>query len=247
MRDLLGRRALVTGGAIRLGRSVALELAAAGADVIVHCHSHPDAAEEVAAQVRAVGGQSVVVRGDLSHGEEVRRVFADADRLLGPPDILVNNAGIFEKVAFERISEASLRHMVDVNLIAPFLCAQEAARRMRSAGRGDIVNVVDIGGATLAWKGYAHYCSAKAGLAMLTRVLAVELAPEIRVNGVAPGAVMFPEHEDEEARRRALSRIPLGREGEASDVARTVRFLVGGPRYITGQIVAVDGGRTAAG
>jgi NAD(P)-dependent dehydrogenase (short-subunit alcohol dehydrogenase family) len=247
MKDLLGHRALVTGGAIRLGRSISVELADAGADVIVHCHSHPDAAEEVAAAVRARGARAVVVRGDLADGKQVRRVFADADRLLGPPDILVNNAGIFEQKPFESIEEASLRRMLDVNLVGPFLCAQEAARRMRAAGQGDIVNVVDIGGATLAWKGYAHYCSAKAGLAMLTRVLAVELAPEIRVNGVAPGAILFPETEDEETRRRALSRVPQGRPGDAEDVARTVRFLVSGPRYITGQIVAVDGGRTAAG
>ena len=137
--------------------------------------------------------------------------------------------------------------MLDVNLIGPFLCAQEAARRMRAGSRGDIVNVVDIGGTSLAWKGYAHYCAAKAGLAMLTRVLAAELAPVIRVNGVAPGAVMFPETEDPATRARVLSRVPMGREGSADDVARTVRFLVGGPAYVTGQIIAVDGGRTAAG
>jgi pteridine reductase len=114
-------------------------------------------------------------------------------------------------------------------------------------GIGDIVNVLDIGGTSLAWKGYAHYCSAKAGLAMLTRVLASELAPGIRVNGVAPGAILFPESEDAQTRAQALARVPMGRPGAAEDVARTVRYLVGGPRYVTGQIIAVDGGRSAAG
>jgi NAD(P)-dependent dehydrogenase (short-subunit alcohol dehydrogenase family) len=247
MSELLGRRALVTGGAVRLGRAIALELARAGADVVIHCHSSREHAEEVRYEVESLGRRACVVQGDVSVGADVCRIFDEAEAALGPPDILVNNAGIFGRQPFEEIEEAALRRMLDVNLIGPFLCAQEAARRMKALGRGDIVNILDIGGAMLAWKGYAHYCAAKAGLSMLTRVLASELSPTIRVNGVAPGAVMFPVDEDEETRRRVLARVPMGREGSADDVARTVRFLVGGPTYITGQIVAVDGGRTAAG
>ena len=247
MDELSGRRALVTGGGVRVGRAIVLELAAAGADVAVHCHSSRSEAESVARDVVALGRRAVVVEGDLSTGAEVSRVFAEADRLLGPPDILVSNAALFEKKAFETIDEAALRRMLDVNLIGPFLCAQEAARRMRAGGRGDIVHILDIGGTALAWAGYAHYCAAKAGLDMLTRVLAVELAPLIRVNGVAPGAILFPAAEDEATRARALARVPQGRAGPAADVARTVRFLIGGPQYVTGQVVAVDGGRTAAG
>lgn len=247
MNELLGRRALVTGGAVRLGRAIVLELARAGADVIIHCHSSRAAADGVLREVEALGRRGVIVQGDVSVSDDVRRVFAEGERALGTPDILVNSAGIFSKQPFEEIEEAALRRMLDVNLIGPFLCAQEAAKRMRAHGRGDIVNILDVGGATLAWKGYAHYCASKAGLTMLTRVLASELAPTIRVNGIAPGAVMFPEHEDEATRKRVLARVPMGREGSAEDVAQTVRFLVGGPSYITGQIIAVDGGRTAAG
>ena len=247
MSELNGRIALVTGGAVRVGRAIVLELARAGADVVIHCHSSGTAADEVLRAVEQIGRRGVIVQGDVSVGDDVRRLFLEAERSLGAPDILVNSAGIFSRQSFEQIEEEALRRMLDVNLVGPFLCAQEAARRMRTLGRGDIVNILDIGGASLAWKGYAHYCAAKAGLTMLTRVLAAELAPPIRVNGVAPGAVMFPEHEDEATRQRVLARVPMGREGSAEDVARTVRFLVGGPTYITGQIVAVDGGRTASG
>lgn len=244
--ELAGRTALVTGGGVRLGRAIALELGRAGADVVVHCHTSRASADEVAREVEALGRRALVVQGDLSVGAEVARVFAEADAL-APPDVVVLSAGIFEQRPFEEIDEAGLRRMLDVDFVGPFLCAQAAARRMRALGGGDLVTVCDIGGSSLAWKGYAHYCSAKAALAMLTRVLAVELAPAIRVNGVAPGAVLFPEDEEPAVRARVLARVPQGREGSAEDVARTVRFLVGGPRYITGVIVPVDGGRTAAG
>lgn len=248
MSELEGRVALVTGGAVRVGRAIALELARAGADIIVHCHSSLPEAHETADEIRRIGRQSAVVQGGLSDTASAELLFTSADEAIGPPDILINSAGIFDKQPFGNISETDLRGMFDVNFIGPFLCAQQAAIRMKAKGRGDIVNVVDIGGTALAWPGYAHYCSAKAALAMLTRVLAGELAPDgIRVNAVAPGAVMFPEDEDESVRKRVLSRVPAKREGSAEDVAKTIRFLVGGPAYVTGQIIAVDGGRTAAG
>jgi pteridine reductase len=244
--ELAGRTALVTGAAVRLGRSIALELARAGADVVVHCHAHLDEAREVAREIEALGRRSLVVQADLTSGAEAARLFREADAL-GPVDVLVLSSGVFSRRPFEEIGEDELRRTLDVNFVGPFLCAQEAARRMRALGRGDIVTLLDVGGTSLAWKGYAHYCPSKAALAMLTRVLAAELAPEVRVNGVAPGAVLFPADESPEVRARVLSRVPMGREGSAEDVARTVRFLVGGPRYLTGQVVAVDGGRSAAG
>ncbi len=243
---LPGRIALVTGAGVRLGRAIALELARGGADVLVHCHTSRREAEQVASEIASLGRRAMVVQGDLSRGDEVERVFREADAF-GPLDVLVLSAGFFERRAFEAIDEASLRRMLDVDYVGPFLCAQQAARRMRTLGHGDIVTLCDVGGTSLAWKGYVHYCSAKAALAMLTRVLAVELAPVIRVNGVAPGAVSFPVHEDEATRARVLAKVPMGLEGEPDDVARTVRFLVEGPRYITGAIIPVDGGRSAAG
>lgn len=248
MSELEGRVALVTGGAVRVGRAIALELARGGADVIVHCHGSLQAAHETAEEIQRIGRRSAVVQGPLSDAISANRLFDGVDRVFGRLDILVNNAGIFERLPFGDIDEAQLRRMMDVNFVGPFLCAQRAAERMKQLGRGDIVNVLDIGGTSLAWKGYAHYCSSKAALSMLTRVLAVELASDqIRVNAVAPGVAMFPEHEDEAVRKRVLARVPAGREGSGEEVAQTVRFLVGGPRYVTGQVVAVDGGRSAGG
>lgn len=248
MEELKGRVALVTGGAIRVGRAIALELAQAGADIVVHCHSSRQEAGDTAHDIRRLGRRALVVQADLSTGDGVRHVFKEAERGLGTPDILVNNAGIFERLPFGDISEQALRRMFDVNFFGPFLCAQQAAERMRARGGGDIVNIVDVGGTSIAWERFAHYCSAKSALGMLTRVLAVELAKDgIRVNGVAPGAVLFPEDADEAERERVLARVPAAREGSAEDVARTVRFLISGPAYISGQIVAVDGGRSARG
>jgi NAD(P)-dependent dehydrogenase (short-subunit alcohol dehydrogenase family) len=247
MSELLGRRALVTGGAVRLGRAIVLELARAGADVVVHCHGSRTAAEGVAREVRELGRKAVVAQGDLAQPADVARVFAEADAQLGPVDILIGSAAIFERKPFEEITPEELHRMLDVNLAGPFLCAQQATRRMRAGGKGDIVFLLDVGGTSAAWAGYTHYCSAKAGLAMLTRTLAVELAPAIRVNGVAPGVILPPANKDDEWANRALARVPMGRTGEADEIARTVRFLVGGPRYVTGQIITVDGGRSAAG
>jgi pteridine reductase len=244
--ELLGRTALVTGGAVRLGRAIALELGRAGADVVVHCHTHRAEADEVARELTAMGRRARVVSADLSTFAGAERLFEEALRF-GPVDLLVLNAGVMERTPFESITPDALQRLMAVNFAVPFHCAQLALPSMRAAGRGDVVTVCDVGGTSGAWKGYAHYCSSKAALAMLTRVLAVELAPEVRVNGVAPGAVLFSEAEDEQTRARVLSRVPQGRAGEADDVARTVRFLAGGPRYVTGVIVPVDGGRSAAG
>jgi pteridine reductase len=244
--ELLGRTALVTGAAVRLGRAIALELGRAGADVVLHCHSHRSEAEAVASELCAMGRRSAVVQADLSRAEEVSRLFVEADRF-GSIDALVLSAGVMERTPIGRTDPSQVRRLLDVNLVGPMLCAEAAAHRMLAGKGGDIVTLCDVGGTSTAWKGYGAYCASKAGLAMLTRVLAVELAPAIRVNGVAPGAVLFSEAEDEETRRRVLSRVPQAREGEPDDVARTVRFLIGGPRYLTGVVIPVDGGRSAAG
>ncbi len=244
--ELSGRTALVTGAGVRLGRAIALELARGGSDVVVHYHSSRQAALETVEEVERLGTRAVAIGADLSRSEEVSALFAAADRF-GTPDLVVLSAGLLERLPFDEIDEGRLRRMLDVNFVGPFLCAREAARRMRKVGQGDLITILDVGGTGQAWKNHAHYCSAKAALAMLTRVLAVELAPQVRVNGVAPGAVLFPSAASPAARDRVLARVPMGREGSPDDVARTVRFLAGGPRYLTGQIVAVDGGRSAAG
>lgn len=237
--------AVVTGAGVRVGRAIALELAANGAQVVVHYFRSREGAEQTAALVRAAGGRAELAQADLTDSAQVGAVFAAADAL-GGCDLLVNSAAIFERAPLESIDDAAWRRMLDANLSAPFYCCRAAVPSLRRKGRGDIVNVLDVGGAFRAWKNYAHYCTAKAGLAMLTKCLALELAPQIRVNGVAPGTVIFPESWQEGERRAVLEKIPLGRIGEAGDVAKAVLFLASGATFVTGQILAVDGGRSIA-
>jgi len=242
-RTLEGRVAVVTGGGVRLGRAIAEGLGLRGARVVVHCATSRQGAEEAARAIREAGSEALVVQGDLRRSEDAARVVAAAEPW-GGCDLLVNSAAIFERKPIEQIDDRAWRDMLDVNLSGPFFCCRAAVPAMRRKGRGDIVNVVDVGGALKAWAGYAHYCASKAGLAMLTRSLALELAPAIRVNAVAPGTVIFPEAYDEAERARTVARIPLGRVGGPQDVVDAVAFLLTAP-YVTGQILAVDGGRSA--
>jgi pteridine reductase len=239
-----GRTALVTGGAVRLGRGICLALAERGCRLLVHYHGSADAARELCAQIRAGGGQAEALQADLGQASEVQRLFREADELGWGLDYLVNNAAIFERVDFERISVEQLERMWRLNAAAPFWCAQAAAPRMRRQGGGSIVNITDIA-SERPFPNHTHYCMSKAAVAMLTRSLALELAPAIRVNAVAPGAILFPEYYDEAKRASVLRRIPMAREGSVEEFAQAVVFLLLGPAFVTGQTLAVDGGRSA--
>jgi pteridine reductase len=242
--SLDGKVALVTGAGKRVGKAIALELARAGADVAVHYGSSQVEAEATACEIASLGGRSVALQADLSEPAHIDQLFDRIERDLGGADILVNSAALFEKAPLEELDRSKWERMIQVNLTAPFLCCRHAAPSMKAKGEGDIVNICDIGGMA-AWKGFTHYNVSKAGLIMLTRALALELAPEIRVNGVAPGTVLFPDDYDPDTKKRIVSRIPMGREGSPQDVVDTVLFLLTGPRYITGQVIAVDGGRSS--
>jgi pteridine reductase len=244
-RSLEGRIAVVTGAGRRVGRAIAEGLGARGAAVVVHYGGSRAGAEAAARFIRDSGSRAALVQGDLTDSRTVDRVFEAADEL-GGCDLLVNSAAIFEKRALAEIDGQAWHRMIDTNLAAPFFCCKAAAASMRRKGRGDIVNIVDVGGALRAWKGYAHYCAAKAGLAAVTRCLALELAPQIRVNAIAPGAILFPEGYGEEEKRQVLQAIPLQRSGSPEDIVQAVAYLVGGAPFITGQILAVDGGRSIA-
>jgi pteridine reductase len=239
-----GKVALVTGAARRVGRAIALELGRAGATVWVHHHASTAAAAATVADLHALGAPATAVAADLRDPAATAALFARL-AAAGPLDLLVNSAAAFERRPFAAIDDAALAAMLDLNLVAPFRCARLALPLLQPR-RGVIVNVLDVA-ATQAWPGYAHYCAAKAGLRMLTKVLAVELAPAVRVCGVSPGTVLPPERYDAATRARLVAKIPLGREGRPEDVARAVRFLAAGPDFITGAILAVDGGRAAAG
>jgi len=243
--------ALVTGGAIRLGRAIGLALAGAGYRVWLHYNSSAAAA---AAAARALGPACLgPLRLDLAdeqaRAELCRQVCDPSGPAQGRLDLLVNNAASFERGAFAGRTDADLRRVLEVNLIAPVSLARGLAPALRAA-RGCVVNLVDVAGFQ-PWRGYLDHCTAKAGLAMATRALALELAPEVRVNGVAPGTVAWPEDDERFAegspvRASILRAIPLGRIGEPDDIARTVVFLAQS-QFISGQTIVVDGGRLAAG
>ncbi len=244
VRVLDGKTALVTGAGRRVGKAIALALAEAGANVVVHYNLSKRGAQSAIEEARAHGVKAARIRADLSDPEQVERIFAETKDHMGGPDILVNSAALFERIPFGDLDLRAWQRTLALNLTAPFLCCKAALPEMRARGGGCIVNICDIGG-LVAWKGFSHYNVSKAGLIMLTRALAVELAPEIRVNAVAPGTVLFPDDYDADARARIESRIPMGRVGTPEDVAAAVLFFVSGPAYVTGQVLAVDGGRSA--
>lgn len=242
--ELAGRVALVTGAGVRVGRAIAEELGRAGARVAVHYARSAAGARVAARAIQAAGGPDAarVFTADLSAPENAAALVADVVRWAGRLDVLVCSAAAFDRRPFEEIDARAWRDMMALNLEAPFRLAQAAAPHLRRRG-GVIVNILDVA-AFHAWKGYAHYGTAKAGLAMLTRILALELAPRVRVVAVAPGTVAFPDDYPEADRARILARIPLGRAGAPSDVARAVRYLCSAD-YVTGSVVTVDGGRMA--
>jgi pteridine reductase len=230
----------VTGAGLRVGRAIGDHLVDRGVAVAYHFNSHGAGARESVERAKSRGVSAVALEANLLDTAEVSSLPGRAAQALGGLDLLVNSAAVFERVAFEDITAQSLERLLRLDFMAPFLLTQAALPFLRPA-LGSVVNILDIA-AERPWRGYAHYCSAKAALHMLTRVLALELAPAIRVNGIEPGAVIWPEGEDPTEREAELQRIPLGRVGSAQDVAEAVVFLWAS-EYLTGVTLRVDGGR----
>ena len=243
VKELAGRTALVTGGAVRVGRAIALSLAAAGCDVAIGYRASAAAARATVADLTGLGVRAIALRADLADPAAARRLVATAARRLGRLDVLVNNAALFARTPFAATTPAQFDRLLAVNLRGAFFCAQAAARAMGRRG-GRIINIADVG-AVRAWPAYIPYGISKAGVLMLTRGLAAALAPRIQVNAVGPGVVLLPEGFDETVGRRLAARVPMGRHGRPEDVAAAVRFFATAPEYITGQILYVDGGATA--
>jgi len=244
LRPLEGKVVLVTGGGVRLGRAIAQAAGRAGATVALHFHASEAQAEEALQAIRADGNRAARFRADLADPSAAEPLVAAVEAELGPIRALVNSAAVFERAPFTETPLEVLERQWAINARGPYLLTQAVARRMLARGSGDVVNVLDIGGVLQPWRHYSAYCMTKAALAELTRCLALELAPAIRVNGVAPGAVLPPESMDAGAREALRANVPQQRFGGAEDLARTVLFLLTGPSFITGQIVAVDGGRS---
>lgn len=236
--------ALLTGAAKRIGAETTRVLHAAGMNIVLHHNSSAALAEALAAELNAIRPHSVVtVAFNLKQIERLPDLAKQAAAAWGRIDLLVNNASTFYPTEMEQIDLEQWHDLIAVNLQAPLFLSQACSRFLRE-NNGSIVNIVDIHG-DRPLKGYPIYSIAKAGLIAMTKSLARELAPEIRVNGVAPGAIMWPEVEAyESVHQEIIDRTALKREGHPRDIAKTVQFLSNGPDYITGQIIAVDGGRT---
>jgi pteridine reductase len=238
--DLHNRTALVTGGAQRLGRAIALALADAGVHVMIHYYGSEEQARATVADIRARGVRAESVQGDLTSITDAERVVDTTLQHWGGLDLLVCNAGIWGSTPLGSATEAQWERLYALNARAPFFMAQRAADALRAA-QGSLVAICDVG-ITTAWKNYTPYLSSKAALAMVVQNLAKELAPEVRVNGVSPGPVLLPEDWSDEQREKTARSTLLRRVGRAEDIAGAVCFLAQAD-YVTGVILPVDGGQ----
>lgn len=238
--ELNGKVALVTGGAVRVGKAIALALAQAGADVVINYHSSADAAASTVAEIEALGRRAVAIRADVAQGNQVQALVDEAVARLGRLDVLVNSASLWRKTPWAELDEAAWDQLVDIALKGPFLCARAAGPHLAAHGDGAIINIIDLS-AFVPFRHFMPHSAAKAGLLNLTYSLAIELAPAVRVNAVAPGPVLPPPDYSEAQIQAAAKRTLLGRWGTAEDVAQAVVFLVRAP-YITGAVLPVDGG-----
>ena len=232
--NLAGKVVLVTGAAKRVGRGIALRLAEEGARVAIHYHGSEQDARHTAEECHAE-----LFRANLESVEEIARMFAEVDQRLGRLDGLVNNAARFNRFDPLAITEKDWDFIHSVNLKAVFFCCQNGARLMLKSGGGRIVNISSLGGIR-PWAEHAHYCASKAGVIMLTRALAKAWAPRITVNSVAPGVIPF--EDIDERGKKLIEATPAGRGGTPAEIADAVVYFLKATEFVTGQVLAVDGG-----
>ena len=237
---LQGKAALVTGGARRIGREIALELAAAGAEVTITYRTSRQDAEETIKAIKDLGRLAIAVECDVRSEESVRDAVVAAVNFHGHLDLLVNNAAVFQSVPLDQLTVEQWDTVFATNARGPFLVARQTLAHLRKS-EGRIVNIGSLGGLH-AWADHAHYCSSKAALHMLTQAMAKAFAPEVAVNCVAPGWIDLGDVETQSAAQHFAAKTPMKRNGTAQDVAQAVVFFASAPKFITGQILAVDGG-----
>ena len=234
------RVALVTGGAVRVGRAISSALAEDGYRLVVHYNSSAGPADELVDQIRSAGGEAVAIGADLADAEAVRRLAREATDAFGGIDVLVNNASVFPPERLEETDEALWDHAIAVNLKAPFFLIRHLAATLR-ARKGVVINMADLAGIQ-TWAAYAAHGISKAGVVQLTQVAARSLAPDVRVNAIAPGAVLPPESMSEAEIHALADRTPLKKNGSPEDVVRALRYLLSAD-FVTGETLVVDGGR----
>ena len=241
--DLHGRVVLVTGGARRVGRTIAEALAKRHAHIVISYRSSAREARDAVTALKQHGGQALAVRADLAKPSDVQRLMSRIRQRFGHLDVLVNSAANFDRTPFATLTERDWDHALDTNLKGPFLCALYGSRLMRRGGK--IINIADWAGVR-PYRDYLPYCVSKSGVIGLTKALAKELAPKIQVNAIAPGPILPPPDMTAAARRRVIRRVPLQRWGSPQDIANTVLFLIEGTDFMTGSVVFVDGGQLIA-
>jgi 3-oxoacyl-[acyl-carrier protein] reductase/pteridine reductase len=239
IQTLSGKSALVTGGALRIGRGIALALARAGANVAITYRTSQAEAEKTAQEIQAAGCRALALECDVRSETSVRAAVAAAIAQFDRLDVVVNNAAVFQSAPLESISLNQWDEVFETNARGPFLVAREALPALRAV-EGRIINIGSLGGQR-AWAGHAHYCASKAALHMLTQAMAKAFAPQVSVNCVAPGWIEL-DNQPAEQSARFSAKTPMRRNGTADDIAAAVLFFAAGSHFITGQILAVDGG-----
>ena len=239
--QLKGKTSLVTGAGRNMGKTIALELVREGADLAINYFSSKKGAEETRAEAENLGVKAISFEADLSKVDQIQNMVKKVESEFGKIDILVNNSGMITEAKLDEINEEIWDRTMDVNLKGLFFCSKIVSEGMRKRKSGKIVNISSLGGIK-AWPSFVAYCTSKAGVLMLTKCLALSLAPDIQVNSIAPGIISFPGDLDEVKRENFIKRIPLKRLGTYDEVAKTVIFLCRDSTYITGQTILVDGG-----
>lgn len=243
--DIQGKSALVTGGAVRVGKAISMGLAKAGAEVAVHYNRSKDEAQKTVSEIEALGGKAFAIQGDFRKIPEVERVVSDSAAQTGRLDILINNAANYFRTPIGEVTEDGWDALFHLNVKAPFFCAQFAASFMKKQANGWIINIADVAGIS-PWHDFIAYSASKAGLISITKGLARALAPDVQVNAIASGTVLIHEEASEKYQRQVVDQTLLKRVGKPEDIVNTVLFLLQGSDYVTGTVVTVDGGRLLA-
>lgn len=241
--ELNGKRALITGAGRRVGKAIALHLASMGADIIVHYHTSSRDADETAAEILAMGRKVDTIYGDFAKPADIQAIMTELDRHGLDVDILVNSAAVYYPTPLADITAEMWDHIFNINLRAPFLLCQALGLRMKERGNGTIVNMADCNVRRI-YKDFLPYFISKSGIMMLTEALALELAPEVRVNAIAPGTVLPPDDATVDFHEQAIRRSPLKMPGSPEDIAAMVGHLATHGKFITGTTITIDGGAT---